>query len=128
MLIKKNDFRIDWDEQRFVGQKGRLITSLEQYFPPNASHEKLLEMDTWLSAGTHGDWLIQLGEELCTQEPTLAGPDHFRRWQSLAASIRDFVTLNPSGVSGTMDWVPVTAWYLRSMDLALRKEGRLFWA
>ena len=128
MLIKKNDDRVHWEVQRFVDEKERLIAFLEQYFPPNASHEKLLEMDTWLSAGTHGDWLIQLGEELCTQEPTLASPGHFQRWQSLAASIRDFVTLNPSGVSGTMDWVPLTAWYLRSMDLALRKEGRLFWA
>ena len=114
---------MDWQEQDFIAQKEKMIISFEKRFPPKASVEEILATEPFIYSRWH-QWLVQLGEELCTHQPSMADPSHFERWQTVTDHIRDVYLRDQGTVIVSMNWMELTAWYLRSVDIALRKKGR----
>ena len=53
----------------------------------------------------------------------MADFSHFSRWQVLALKIRNLYLRDPSRVYADFNWVQFTAWYIRSVDIALQKAG-----
>ena len=124
---QKNDERLNWNEEAFIAQKEKMLGGLETIFPYKASVEDMLASGAGMWMG-EADWLVQLGDDLCNHQPSMAHPSHSKRWRSMAALVRDLHLrdIHRPGlnkITFMMDWVQLTAWYLRLMDIELRKKG-----
>ena len=114
----------NWVEGRIESRAAKhdKITYFEGLFPPEDDIETLVRNDAMLDQ-RHGEILLLLGAELCVEIATMADWSHFRRWQALAVKIRDLYLHDQSRVHDAFDWAQLTAWYIRSVDIGLRRAG-----
>ena len=99
--------------------KQQLFRKLEDEFPLEDSIEKLATDYATLTE-RRARYLLDLGADLCIQKSTYADPTHFKRWQEMAVRIRDLYLRDKYRVHNGFDWALLTAWYIRSVDIALR--------
>ena len=102
--------------------KQELFRKLEEEFPLEDSIEKLAT-DYATLTDRRGRYLLDLGAYLCIEKSTYADPTHFKRWQELAVRIRDLYLRDKFRVNSDFDWARLTAWYIRSVDIALQIAG-----
>ena len=112
----------NWVEGRIESRavKQDKITYFEILFPPEDGIKKLIRKNAMLDQ-RHGEILLNLGVELCVEIATMADWSHFGRWQALAVKIRDLYLHDQSRVYDAFPWAQLTAWYIRSVDIGLRR-------
>ncbi|KAL8788400.1 MAG: hypothetical protein Q9195_007318 [Heterodermia aff. obscurata] len=102
--------------------KDNEIRVFENVFNPDYDIDELIRRDARLSK-EDGDTIMIMGDELCTQATTMVRYDYFRRWQALVVKIRDLYLRDRTRIDENVDWDEITAWYIRSVDIALQASS-----